>query len=465
MSRSTVEDHAVVIGAGVAGLLTARVLAAHFSRVTVLERDELLDEGPEFRPGVAQSRHVHVLWWHGLRTLEDMLPGFTRDMLTAGAHRVRIPADMLWLSPADWFQPLPGTESLYASRELTDWTLRRHVTATPGVTLRSGREVTGLIASSDTRAVRGVVHKRRGAPSGTSAEETTAGFVVDTSGRTARTTDWLARLDCPAPPVTRCDAKLAYASRYYRTPAANGRTWKGIYVQAGPDVPRAGVLIPIEGERWIVTLLGSGEDAPPTDDEAFTEFTRSLRSPVLYEAIRDAEPLSSATGFRDTANVRHHFERASRWPDGFVVLGDAACRFNPVYGHGMTVAALTAHRIAELLRGRHRDDIPGAARRIQKSAARSASAAWAIATGEDLRYPQTEGLRPKFADRLSQRYMQRVLAGANVDPGLCARFFDVLSLAAPPTTLLGPSTAARVLRRRRAPDPTRKPNSRTTTTS
>ncbi|MCJ1680105.1 FAD-dependent monooxygenase [Streptomyces sp. APSN-46.1] len=437
-------DHAVVLGAGLAGLLAARVLAEKFARVTIVERDELSDTGPAFRPGVPQSRHVHVLWSRGLALIERMLPGITGTLEAAGAAVLESPRDFLWLSPADWFRPVPGAEVLLSSRELLDWTVRQEVLRDRRIRIRAGSPATGLVAGADGRSVTGVELQ--------DGDPLAARFVVDATGRTSKAPAWLAALGHPAPAATRCDSHLGYSSRYFEIPADPARRWRGMYVQGRPESPRGGVLAPLDGNRWLVTLLGYGrEHAPPTKDEEFLDFARSLRSPALYDAIRDAKPLSSATGFRGTANEWRHFERLDRWPAGFIVLGDASCRFNPVYGHGMTVAALAADALAAEIDALDARGIPGAARRIQRRTAAAAETAWQIATSEDMRYPETEGPPPDRATRILQRYMSRVMVGANSDPAISTPFFGVLSLSTAPNALLSPSTVIRVLSKWRLP--------------
>ncbi|MCX4528784.1 FAD-dependent monooxygenase [Streptomyces sp. NBC_01551] len=438
------DDHAVVLGAGLAGLLAARVLAAKFARVTLVERDELPEAGPAFRPGVPQSRHVHVLWARGLELIEGMLPGITGKLSAAGASVLESPRDFLWLSPADWFHPVPGSEVLLASRELLEWTVRQEVLRDPRIRVRAGCAATGLVAGADGRSVTGVALR--------DGEPLAAGFVVDATGRTSKAAAWLTALGHEVPRASRCDSHLGYSSRYFEPPEDPARRWRGLYVQGRPESPRGGVLAPQDGNRWLVTLIGYGsEHAPPPKDEEFLDFARTLRSPVLYDAIRDAKPLSSATGFRGTANERLHYERMERWPTGFLVLGDASCRFNPVYGHGMTVAALAADALASEIRALAPGEIPGAARRLQRKTAAAAEVAWQIATSEDLRYPQTEGPPPDRATRVLQKYMSRVMVGANSDPLISAPFFGVLSLSTPPNALLSPGTVVRVLSKWRLP--------------
>ncbi|WP_407836639.1 NAD(P)/FAD-dependent oxidoreductase [Streptomyces sp. DSM 116496] len=437
-------DHAVVLGAGMAGLLAARVLAMRFSRVTVLERDELPQGEPVFRPGIPQSRHTHVLWARGVELIERMLPGTTGKLLAAGAALVESPRDFLWLSPADWFGPVPGARVLLASRELLDRTVRAEVLRNPRVRIRGGATAAGLVAGADGRTVSGV-RLRDG-------EQLAARLVVDATGRTSKAPAWLTEIGHQAPAVTRYDSHLGYSSRYFEMPDDPARSWQGVYVQGRPDLPRGGVLMPLDGNRWLVTLVGNGEHAPPVREEEFLPFARSLRSPALYDAIRDAVPLSAPTAFRNTANEWRHYERLERWPAGFVVLGDAACRFNPVYGHGMTVAALAAEALAKEIRTLSPEQIAAASRRIQRRTTAVVAVPWQIATSEDMRYAVTEGPPPDRATRILQRYMARVMAGANTDPAIAARFFGVLSLTRPPGILMDPVTMVRVLSKPRLPD-------------
>ncbi|GGU84345.1 hypothetical protein GCM10010211_57870 [Streptomyces albospinus] len=437
--------NAVVVGAGVSGLLAAHALARRFDRVTVIERDEFTDGEAAFRAGVPQSRHVHVLWSRGVAALNALLPGVVTDLEAAGAVVIEAPEQMRWLSPAQWFTGVPGSHYLSASRELLESTLRRRIADRSTITIMARHEVTGLVPARDAGAVAGVRLRERG----TDEEEFTlhAGLVVVAAGRSSRTADWLHRLGYATPTTDRFDAHLGYSSRYYRRPAAEGG-WKAMYVQGNPDLPRGGVIVPIEGGRWLVTLIGQGEHQPPIEEKDWLAFASSLRSDELSEALTDAEPLSDAVAFRATANEWTHFERAKRWPRGFLVVGDALCRFNPVYGHGMTVASLQAQVIADQISAREPVEIAARAREMQKAVAKCPQAAWMIATGEDSRYPGTDGPKPGRLGKMQQDYMSRVLSAANTDPVVSEAFFAVLSLNRRPETLLKPRIALRASRRR-----------------
>jgi len=439
-------DHAVVIGGSMAGLLAARVLAAHFRRVTIVERDSFPDF-PEFRKGVPQSRHVHVLLGRGQQLLEHFFPGLLAELAAAGAPTIMWPTEMLWLMPAGWCERFsPGRPFISMSRELLEWCVRRRLAASPRIAFLQEHDVTGLVGSADGTAVVGIEHRARGereAGPGPS-ERLLADLVVDASGRGSRTPRWLEALGYQPPAETRINAFLAYASRYYAPPEGFQADWKGLFFNAKPPAfPRAAALFPIEGGRWLVTLAGNGDDAPPVDEEGFLDFARRLRSPILYEAIRHARPLSPIAGYRRTENQLRHYERLKRWPERLLVAGDAVCAFNPIYGQGMSVAAIDALALHRCLRAhterRPDGDLVGLAARFQKVVAADSATPWLMATGEDLRYPTTEGARPGLVTRLLHRYLDRVNLAATRNVGVNRAFGEVLNLLAPPSTLFHPS--------------------------
>ncbi|WP_141576655.1 NAD(P)/FAD-dependent oxidoreductase [Actinomadura sp. WMMA1423] len=439
-------EHAVVVGGSLAGLLSARILADHFARVTLIERDRFT-ENVESRPGLGQARHLHVLWSRGLEIAEGLFPGLEDELRVAGVPEVRVPADMLWLTSAGWRRRFESTRLLTFSRDLLDWTVRSRLAKDEKVRLLSGHEVTGLTADGGT--VTGVEVRERGTTA--RGEPLTADLVVDATGRVSKTPAWLERIGYPAPPQTRIDPLLGYASRNYAVPSGFDPGWKALYLQAKAPGTRTGALFPQEGGRWIVSLFGVGEDYPPTDEEGFLEFAKSLRSPVLYEAIREAEPLTPVVSYRRTDNHRRHYERMSAWPKRFVVVGDALCAFNPLYGQGMTVAAKSALTLDACLRAD--GDLDRLAGRFHRWAVKNAAGPWLVATGEDLRYGTTKGASAGVRTRILNRYVDRVQALANVDPRVCDRFVDVLALTAPPESLFLPEVLWRAVTKR-TPQPT-----------
>ena len=439
-------SNAVVIGGGIAGLLAARVLVDHFEEVTLIERDQLPTR-PERRPGTPQGAHQHVLLLRGLQIVERLFPGFRQEAIAMGAPVIDMAADVAWLSAAGWGVRFPSDlKMLAASRELIEWVLRRRLAAIGAITNSQGMRVTGLVRQGDRIAA------VRVQPRGSASSEHTisANLIVDASGRQSALPDWLAAIGYARPRETVIDGQLGYASRVYRMPVTRNFRWRGAYVQPAPPThTRGGVVFPQEDNRWHVTLAGMGGDYPPTDETAFLDFARSLRDPILYEAIRSAEPLTPIAGYRATQNRLRHYERINPWPKGLVALGDAVCAFNPVYAQGMTTAALAVDALDRTLtesaarrRGSPRED---AGRTFQRRLARLNVNPWRMATGEDLRIPQTTGGSAGTGDRMMHRYIDRIIQLTTVRPDVRLAFLRTMHMLDGPGALFAPRVIGAVV--------------------
>jgi 2-polyprenyl-6-methoxyphenol hydroxylase-like FAD-dependent oxidoreductase len=428
-------------------MLAARVLANHFDAVTLLERDRF-PAAPAARKGLPQGRHAHALLEGGRRAMERLLPGLTGELVRAGAVPLDFTRDVAWLSPAGWYARFPGDLRLLASsRDLLDWVVRGRVTALPNVRIRQWADVAGLIRGPrDGSRVAGVRLRSRAAEDEVDYQgaELPADLVVVADGRNSRLPGWLAALGFEPPEETLVNSFHGYASRYYRPPTGLGPDWKGLYVQqAPPGDPRGGLVSPVEGGRWLVSLIGGDGDYPPTDEAGFLAFARSLRSPALYEAIAVAEPLSPIAGQRATENRLRHYDRLRHFPDGVVVVGDAACAFNPVYGQGMSAAALAAEALDRWLReGGHHS--PGGGRLVQCRLAQATAAAWQLSTGTDYSFRTTEGPSQGRFARLTGRYVAVVMRAATRRPWVRRRLAEALHLLRPPAALFGPGVLARL---------------------
>ncbi|MFG3180577.1 FAD-dependent oxidoreductase [Streptomyces nigra] len=427
---------AVVLGGSHTGMLAAQALAGSADRVVVVERD-VLPSGPDPRKGLPQSRHVHLLWSGGVRALEELLPGIGADLRAAGARRAPITTDMVALSPRGWFRRWPESHHIVlAGRDLLDATVRSRVLADERIELLDGTEVVDLLG--DARAVTGV--RLRGRDGRESTLE--AGLVVDATGRGSAAPRWLAALGLPAPVRREVDSGLAYASRLYLAPEPARDGFPVVNVQADPRAGgpgRAGVLLPIEHGRWLVTLSGTRGGEPGTSDEEFARFAREeLRHPVIGELIERAEPLTGVAFTRTTANRRHSYERMPHWPENLTVLGDALAAYNPVYGHGLSVGAQSALILRETVR-RYGWGAAGLARRVQKAVARPVGAAWDLAIGQDVFYPGATETGPTLRDRLVAGYVDRLMHTATGNGRIARRVTDVTSLERRAEVLLGPS--------------------------
>jgi 2-polyprenyl-6-methoxyphenol hydroxylase-like FAD-dependent oxidoreductase len=432
-------DRAVVLGASLAGLVAVRVLADAYAQVTVIDRDQL-PEGPVHRRGVPHGRHIHALAARGQQALEELFPGLTTELIAHGAPAGDMLADArLYLGGHRLRRAHAGLVLLCASRPFLEGRVRTRVRTLANVRFLDRCDVVGLATTPGGRRVTGARLLRRA--DGSAEEVLRADLVVDATGRGSRTPVWLEALGYARPEREQVQIGLGYATRTYRlSPAALGGDL-GVLHGATPEHPRAGVLQGLEGDRWMVTLAGILGDHPPTDPDGFLAFARSLRFPDIYQAVRNGQPLDDPIAFRFPASVRHRYERLARFPDGLLVVGDAVCHTNPIYGQGMTMAALEALALRRHLQG-------GTApqpRRWFRDLARVVDVPWEMAGGADLSFPGVQGQRTAKA-RLVNAYLARLHAAAAHDARLASAFVRVAGLVAPPQSLLRPRIAVRVLR-------------------
>jgi 2-polyprenyl-6-methoxyphenol hydroxylase-like FAD-dependent oxidoreductase len=428
--------HAVVIGGSMAGMLAAKTLSDHYSSITILERDSASD-APEPRPGVPQGRHLHALLPCGQQIIEQMFPEITKEWCEAGGELLDIGMDFAWRTPPGWGVRFPsGIRMLAASRPLIETIVRRRVLATPNITLMN-----------DTIADSLIHHGNRVTGLTLGPKTITADLVVDASGRPSRAPEWLSAMGYDRPRESMVTAHLGYATRVYRR--INGpQNWRALYIQAAPpDRTRAGIAFPIEDDRWIVTVCGGDRDYAPTTEDGFLQFIKSLPEPQLYDLVTSCEPLGGITAYRRMENRWRHFENLRCMPEGFIVTGDAVCAFNPVYGQGMTAAALGALALKECLS----DTGSAFPHRFHRNLARRLRTPWMLATGEDSRYRCAEGTHPGLTDRFMQWYVDRVLATSTRDYRVRHAFLRVLAMLDEPPSLFKPSVVRRIVATRAKP--------------
>ncbi|MDX3694829.1 FAD-dependent monooxygenase [Streptomyces europaeiscabiei] len=425
---------AIVIGASAAGLFAAAVLA-EFADVTVIESDTL-PEGPETRRGVPQDRHAHLVWSGGVQAFSDILPGIVDEVVASGARLAHVMGDMVSRSPNEvWFRRFTTTHHhiLVCSRPLLDSVLRARVLSDDRIAHHQNTKVSGL---------RGTAVRVTGVDieSGGDRRTLTADLIVDASGRGSRSPDWLRDLGLPEVSKRKVSAGVAYATRLYKAPGVTEAiNFPLVNVQANPaKAPgQGGIILPIEGGRWIVTLSGTRGGEPTGDSDAFVNFALGLGDPIIGELLADAEPLSDVATTRSTANHRRYYEKMRQWPDGYVVLGDAIASYNPVYGHGLTVAAQCALAVRSVLRS-HDITARGTARRLQRAAARPVTDAWGLAVGQDAFYPGATDTPPTGVERLMARYVDRCVETGARNPRALGTLLDVMSMSRRPTRLFSP---------------------------
>lgn len=445
--------HAVILGGSITGLLTARVLADHFDAVTLVERDRLPD-GDQARAGTPQAQHAHVVLARGRHIMERLLPGLDAELAAAGAPAFDPGLAGRTLLSAGWSPAVRSGLLVYAcSRSLLESRVRRRVLALPGVRVLHRYDATGLLLDESRASIVAARVRRRTLPHESLAggETLRADLVVDACGRASRAAEWLELLGYPPAQATVVNSFSGYASRWYErlgAPAGGSPAWSSLVVASRPPhLTRGAAMLATEGGRWSLTLAGHMRDYPPTDEAAFLQFARSLPTPVIYDTIKDARPLSPIYGCRRVENRLMHYDRMARWPERLVVLGDAVCAFNPVYAQGLTVAAMAVLALDARLRAIGAGgDLSGMAHDFQKDLAKLVVDPWTMATGEDARWPGTEWSQPRPSTRFMHWYMDQVLQAVPQRPDIYRVMLQTIHMLAPPSALFKPAIVVQVLR-------------------
>lgn len=427
-------DHAVVLGASMAGLLAARVLADGYRKVTVIDRD-ILPGSVVHRRGVPHGRHHHALQPRGCAVLEDLFPGLIAQAAQAGAGAGDMLRHCRWLPCGQRLRRADGgVPGLIASRPFLEGQVRARVRALPGVTFLEGSRIAGLDTTAGRRVTGVQLQDQVGDQMRLAAD-----LVVDATGRGSRTPVWLAEWGYQPPAEDRIQIGLGAATRTYRLrPGALGPDAM-IHIGHTPDNPRIGVLGMLEDGRHMLTLAGILGHHPPTDPVGFETFAASLPFGDISHALAGALPLDNPVAFRFPAAVRRRYEDLQQFPDGLLVLGDAVCSFNPVYGQGMTVAANQALALRRLLR-QHRQPDPG---RYFRAIAKTINPAWDFAMSADLALPDIPGTRSRKV-RIANAYLPRLLAAASFDVALSVAYIRVVGLVDRPLGLLRPDRMLRI---------------------
>jgi 2-polyprenyl-6-methoxyphenol hydroxylase-like FAD-dependent oxidoreductase len=439
------EKHAIVIGGSMAGLCAARVLSEFCDRVTVVDRDAY-PEGAHERPGVPQSRHVHALLMRGRIELDRLFPGFERTMLDSGAIEINFGMDFAVLRAAGWARrKSTSIATLFASRVLLEETVRGLARKIGKIELIERADVAGFeVSRNGSMRVTGIkVVPRDGRP----GFSLNGDLVVDASGRTTKCPAWIRELGLPSPDEEVVDSHTGYASRWYKGAEPGRRPrgwwWKGVWIEpTGDDCPEAGVLFPVEGNRFIVTLAGLNGKYPPSDEEGFNQQLARMRSQALAQEVAIAEPMSGVYSYRQMANRWRRYDKWQARLDGFIALGDASCAFNPIYGQGMTSGAISATILRDCVKesGLADAELP---RKFFTRLASFQSDPWSLATGADFRFAGTEGQRPLMS-RILEPVLGKMFQVQDDDIEISNRLGEVINMVKPPSAMFEPSMLMRI---------------------
>jgi 2-polyprenyl-6-methoxyphenol hydroxylase-like FAD-dependent oxidoreductase len=434
---------AVVVGAGIGGMSMAGALAQYFEQVEIFERDRLTASAAS-RCGTPQDRHPHGLLAGGLQALGEIFPGFESDLSRADAVPVQVAQEVQYERPDVGVLPKRdfGLLLLCASRPLIELVLRRRVEAIANIVLRPKCRVTGIVPTTSGAAVDGI---RFDAGSGRS-EILAADLVVDASGRGALTSTLFEALGWERPAETEVGVDLSYATVVVAIPPNALPDWKLVLTQPHPPYRALhAVLVPIEGDRWIIAIADHHAVARPETWDAFLEASRSLITPTVNNALRYAEPPSGIRHYRFPISYWKHFEQLPRLPHGVLPVADALCRFNPIHGQGMSSAAKQARLLQDVL-GRaagEPDPITAVQTGFMADVASVLETPWNMSTSADLAFPRTRGIRPENFEE-AQQFEVALFRAAVTDPVVHRAIMEVAQLLQPQSRLQEPQIMRRI---------------------
>ena len=430
-------ENAIVIGGGIAGLLAARVLFTHFKQVMILEKD-VYSNKPGPRNGIPQSSHIHILLMRGKQILTELFPKLEANLIAKGAHKIDLLADVKYhLATGVAMRFKSGMDTIACTRPLLEYEIRNELLAqSRNIKIIDNFRVVSLIKNSGGNKIVGVK-----AISNNAAQDFYGELIVDASGRKSETIQWLEKIGFGRPKEIRINSFIGYATRKYKFPENLDLDWKSFIVPTNPPTnPRMAVIYPVEDNDIMVGLLGIGKTYPPTDAEGFLEFAKQIGIDEVKKTIENSEPVSSIFGYREAGSRKYLFEKMKAWPENFITLGDSVCAFNPIYGQGISVAAMCAKTLGECLKsdGKIKTLEKGFAKRFQKRIAKVSSFPWLLGTSEDLRWPTTEGPRPNLVTKLMQKYVNEVMLLGPQSAIATRSFFTVLHMLKSPLVLFHP---------------------------
>ena len=416
VATSKLGKQAVVVGAGIAGVSAAAALADSFDHVILVERDGPANGEP--RHGTPQAHHCHGLLAGGLSALAELFPGIEQDLLRAGSVALRLNQDLREELPDGSVMPQRdfGLTGCSMSRPLLESTLYSRILQRGNLTLRHHTQALGILTDPDGQRVTGIqcVAKPAQAQSEARVETLAADIVVDATGRGQLTATLLQALGRGPIYLSTIGIDLNYTTAIM---AAEHDVLQAVLTHNRPPSSRRAVMLPIEGNRWMLSVVGRGPERPPGDWPGVLGHLQQLPTRTLYEVARNAKPLGELTRFGVTQSIWRHFERVEAWPDGLIPIGDAVCRFNPVYGQGMSVAAIQARLLQRMLReaAARPDPIQGLGKALVTAEKPWIETPWTMAAIPDFAVPGTRGERPAGLER-SLRFAQSLRRLAARDP-------------------------------------------------
>ena len=434
---SLLGERAIVAGAGIGGLIAAGVLSEFFHEVLLLEKDAL-PLTPGQRKGVPQDGQIHVILKGGDNAFAAVFPGFRECLAGAGATPLEFGKDLQTYEGGRRHSPKSTGIVVHSqTRPLLEFTVRTLLAKLPNVRILDQTRLMDILRAPDGPVTGVAITDKDG-----QRRDLAADLVVECMGRSGYTGRWLAKNRGRMVAETELGIDLVYTSALlHRTAAWRGRNFGWITRPTAPHNTKSGVLVPIEGERWMMTLSGRFGEVPPEDEAGFLAYAKALEDPHVHREAKDARFATPITSYRIPRMIWRHYDQVADFPDRLIPLGDTIAGFNPLAAQGMSMAALHAITLRDALHG-GLGGLGGAQGRYMTQAMKIAADVWSLGEMLDFAYPQAKGTRPDdLAERLAARAAVFKLAAH--DKEVRGLVFEVQNMLRPPSALQDAALLAR----------------------
>ncbi|MFK0570388.1 FAD-dependent monooxygenase [Endozoicomonas sp.] len=441
-------QRAIVIGGSVAGLMAAKTLSPFFKEVIILEKDPL-DSDSGLHKGAGQGSHSHVLLPSGIELLEQLFGTPRFNLREYGIYPADAAEELKWFQFGVWKKRFhSGVDMGWCHRSQFEWQVRQTVISVSNIQLQTGSRVLGLVVSEDGRRIKGVHYQATLNKDATQMLE--ADLIIDAAGRGTHTPKWLSEASIASVTEDEVRAQISYTTRKFQIPESltDSLDWKvlAIYPEP-PNVKRGGMIYPLGNGEWMTTLVGFNGEVATLEMAGFMDYAQSLPQPDLYEVLKQGTPIGEPLNYRIPGSLWRRYDRIKQWPGNFLVVGDAVCSFNPIYGQGVTMALKDLQKLKVLLEQQETDFTPATMARLQKQIGQGKIIPWLMAASPDFMYPGTRGKKPVGISMMNS-YIKTIMKLAGKDQDIHQRFIETFTFLKSPMVLMTPGIISKVIRQK-----------------
>ncbi|WP_369899936.1 glutamate synthase [Bacillus manliponensis] len=416
-------NKAIVIGGSIAGKLAAKALSDFFKEVVILEAGEQRKE-ESARKQVPQSNHIHVLLATGAEELEKLFPNIKNELIELGSITSNVTQDIKWYHFGELKHRFKGDINIIQqSRLMLEQHIQYRTEAISNIIIQNGKVVEKLILDNQRIKVCGITVKclETGIQ-----ENMYADLVVDASGFHSKNISWLQEHKINVKEA-KVKIDLSYSTRMFRLKENYCIDGKVIYVTPKlPEIPYGAIIQKLEKNKYFLTYIGYANERLPQNEEGFYDFSKKIALPDILEFLQNAEAISDISMYKVPYQVRKQFEKTKNVPAGFLVIGDAHTRFDPIYGQGMTIAAMEAMELRRCLQQLNKID-KKFTQIFYASIAKIVDIPWEMTTTEIFRHPELRG-DLSVKQKIQQWYTKKVYEVAATNEEVYSRLAKVIHL-------------------------------------